>query len=314
MSAVRKAVIPLAGHGTRLYPASWAIAKGMFPLVDRDGITKTVIQIIVEEAIDSGIEEVCLIVRPGEEQKYRSYFRQLEPRERQVFRGKDWALLESEKLAKLGQRLRFAEQSSAEGFGHAVLQAKSFAADNAFLVMLGDHVYISETKDRCARQVIDAFESGECDAVSGVRISSEQELHLFGTIRGEEIDAQRGVYRATRIVEKPSIDLAQRELATANLPAGNYLCHFGLHVFSAAIFDALDYLVRNDLRERGEIQLTAAQELLRVKHDRYRAVVVRGQRYDTGVPYGLIEAQLALGLNGVHRVEMARILAVQIRD
>src|ERR1051325_7325416 len=154
MSHVRKAIIPLAGHGTRLYPASWAIAKGMFPLVDRDGVSKTVIQIIVEEAVDSGIEQVCLVVRPGQAAQYRSYFRALDEQERSAFRGKDWALRESQKLSALGERLHFAEQSSPQGFGHAVLQARAFAGQEPVLVMLGDHIYISQTKDRCARQEI----------------------------------------------------------------------------------------------------------------------------------------------------------------
>src|ERR1700760_1769476 len=99
MAKVRKAVITAAGRGTRMYPASSAVAKEMFPLVDRDGLTKPVIQIIGEEAIDSGIEEVCIIPQPGEEKLYRGYFRRLDSEMVKSFRGKDWAILESEKLA-----------------------------------------------------------------------------------------------------------------------------------------------------------------------------------------------------------------------
>src|SRR3978361_2055426 len=152
MAKVRKAVITAAGRGTRQYPASSAVQKEMFPLVDRDGLTKPIIQIIGEEAIDSGIEQVCIITAPGEESLYRDYFRRLDGDMIQAFRGKEWAILQSEKLASFGQRLYFAEQSSPEGFGHAVYQAKSFVGDEPFLLMLGDHVYISDTKDRCAQQ------------------------------------------------------------------------------------------------------------------------------------------------------------------
>src|SRR5579864_683908 len=99
MARVRKAVITAAGRGTRQYPASTAVQKEMFPLVDRDGLTKPVIQIIGEEALDSGIEEVCIITQPGDEKLYREYFRRMDADSARAFRGKDWAILASEKLA-----------------------------------------------------------------------------------------------------------------------------------------------------------------------------------------------------------------------
>ncbi|HWE95260.1 MAG TPA: sugar phosphate nucleotidyltransferase [Tepidisphaeraceae bacterium] len=318
MAKVRKAVITAAGRGTRQYPASAAVQKEMFPLVDRDGLTKPVIQIIGEEAIDSGIEQICIVTTPGDEQIYRDYFRRLDGEAAKAFRGKDWAILESEKLGAFGERLFFAEQQSPEGFGHAVFQAREFVGDEPFLLLLGDHVYISDTKDRCARQLIRVFEQYMLDAVTGVQLTVERDLHLFGTIRGAPVDAARGIYQAELIVEKPSVDTARERLATPSLPAGNYLSHFGMHVFSPRIFDSLEYLIRNDLREKGEIQLTAAQEHLRGQSDKYWCLLTQGRRYDTGIPYGLMETQLALALNGVHRMEIceaiARILATQARS
>src|SRR3954463_1034153 len=183
MAKVRKAVITAAGRGTRQYPASTAVQKEMFPLVDRDGLTKPVIQIIGEECIDSGIEEICIITQPGEEKYYRDYFRRMTDIEARGFRGKDWAILESEKLGTFGDRLQFAEQHTPEGFGHAVYQVKKFVGDEPFLLMLGDHVYISDTKARCARQLIKVFEEFSLDAVTGVQATMERHLHLFGTIR-----------------------------------------------------------------------------------------------------------------------------------
>src|SRR5882757_1164541 len=271
MAKVRKAVITAAGKGTRQYPASTAVQKEMFPLVDRDGLTKPVIQIIGEEAIDSGIEQICIITQPGEEKQYRDYFKRLDDNMVKSFRGKDWAILESEKLQAFGERLSFAEQSTPDGFGHAVYQAKKFADGEPFLLLLGDHVYISDTKDRCARQLIRIFEQYMLDAVTG------------------------------------------------GLPSGNFLAHFGMHVFSPQIFDSLEYLIKNNIREKNEIQLTAAQEHLRQQaHGKYWAVVTQGQRYDTGIPYGLMETQLALALTGVHRTDIceaiARILAMQVKS
>jgi UTP--glucose-1-phosphate uridylyltransferase len=318
MAKVRKAVITAAGRGTRQYPASTAVQKEMFPLVDRDGLTKPVIQIIGEEAIDAGIEEICIVTQPGDEPLYRDYFRRLDDQTLKSFRGKDWAILESEKLAAFGQRLHFAEQHTPEGFGHAVYQAKAFVGGDPFLLLLGDHVYISDIKDRCARQLTRVFEQHALDAVTGVQPTIERQLHNFGTIRGKPVEPDRGLYQAERIIEKPTIEQARAELATPGLPAGNYLAHFGMHVFSPRIFDSLEYLITNNLREKREIQLTAAQEHLRQQTDRYWAVVTQGQRYDTGIPYGLMETQLALALNGIHRTEMceaiARILATQVKS
>lgn len=318
MAKVRKAVITAAGKGTRQYPASTAVQKEMFPMVDRDGLTKPVIQIIGEEAIDSGIEEICIITQPGEESLYRDYFKRLDDDMVKAFRGKDWAILESEKLGAFGERLHFAEQHSPEGFGHAVYQAKKFVGDDPFLLLLGDHVYISDVKDRCARQLIKVYEQYMLDAVTGVQPTVERQLHLFGTIRGNPIDAAKGIYKAELIIEKPSIEEAREKLATPGLPAGNYLAHFGMHVFSPRIFDSLEHLIKNNLREKGEIQLTAAQEHLRQQTEKYWAVITQGQRYDTGIPYGLMETQLALALNGVHRTEIceaiARILAMQVKS
>jgi UTP--glucose-1-phosphate uridylyltransferase len=318
MAKVRKAVITAAGKGTRQYPASTAVQKEMFPMVDRDGLTKPVIQIIGEEAIDSGIEEICIITQPGEESLYRDYFKRLDDDMVKAFRGKDWAILESEKLGAFGERLHFAEQHSPEGFGHAVYQAKKFVGDEPFLLLLGDHVYISDVKDRCARQLIKIFEQYMLDAVTGVQPTVERQLHLFGTIRGNPIDPAKGIFKAELIIEKPSIEEAREKLATPGLPAGNYLAHFGMHVFSPRIFDSLEHLIKNNLREKGEIQLTAAQEHLRQQTEKYWAVITQGQRYDTGIPYGLMETQLALALNGVHRTEIceaiARILAMQVKS
>lgn len=318
MGKVRKAVITAAGRGTRQYPASTAVQKEMFPLVDRDGLTKPVIQIIGEECIDSGIEEICIITQPGEEQQYRDYFKRMTDIDARSFRGKDWAILESEKLGAFGDRLSFAEQHTPEGFGHAVYQAKTFVGDEPFLLLLGDHIYISDIKDRCARQLIRVYEQYMLDVVTGVQPTVERQLHLFGVLQGTPIDAAKGIYKSGVIIEKPSIEAAREKLVTAGLPAGNYLAHFGMHVFSPQIFDSLEYLFKNNIREKNEFQLTAAQEHLRQQTDKYWAVVTQGQRYDTGIPYGLMETQLALALNGIHRTDIceaiARILTMQVKN
>lgn len=314
---VRKAVITAAGRGTRQYPASSTVQKEMFPLVDVDGLTKPTIQIIAEEALDAGIDELCIVTAPGDEEMYRRHFQGISEDLLPAFKGKDWALQESERLARIEQALRFTTQPSPEGYGHAVYCARDWVGQEPFLLLLGDHVYVSADRlgRRCARQVVDVFErTGQ--TTSSVKRTPERLLHLFGTVRGEPTNSEDGTYRVTAMAEKPSPDRAERELRTPGLRQGEYLCFFGMHVFTPAIFDCLDYNIRNNVREKGEFQLTSAQAMLAIREP-YLAFEARGDRYDMGVPFGLVETQLALALNSPMREEMIasliRILADQGR-
>lgn len=299
MAKVSKAVITAAGMGTRHYPASATIQKEMFPLVDRDGTTKPTIQIIVEEAVDSGVEEVCIITSRDTLDQFQRHFRGLPSELTPAFRGKSWALEEAEKLAALSERIRYVVQEAPEGYGHAVFCSREFVGGDPFLLLLGDHVYISATKKSCSRQIIDVFGEHGC-AVSGVQRTEEDLLHLFGTVVGRRLAGHPPVYELSEITEKPTLEYAEEHLRTSGLPRGQYLCFFGLHVLPPAIYDAIEYHIKNDIRERGEIQLTNALEMLRGQ-DRFVAVEVDGQRYDMGVPFGYIQTQLALALNSPAR-------------
>ncbi len=322
---VRKAVITAAGRGTRQYPASTTVQKEMFPLVDVDGLTKPTLQIIVEEALDAGIDEVCIVTAPGDEEMYRQHFRGLSEDLLPAYKGKEWALQESERLARIERALSYVTQSSPEGYGHAVYAAKDWVGGEPFLLLLGDHVYVSSdpTGRRCARQVVDVFErTGQ--TVSAVKRTPERLLHLFGTVRGAPVDipndghdggqGKGDVYRVTAMVEKPSPERAARELRTPGLRPDEYLCFFGMHVFTPALFDCLGENIAHDVREKGEFQLTSAQAMLAAREP-YLAFETLGERYDMGVPFGLAETQLALALNSSMREEMIasliRILADQ---
>ncbi len=314
---VRKAVITAAGRGTRQYPASSTVQKEMFPLVDVDGLTKPTIQIIAEEALDAGIEELCIVTAPGDEEMYRRHFHGLTEDLLPAFKGKDWALQESERLARIERALHYTTQPTPEGYGHAVYCAREWVGDEPFLLLLGDHVYVSSDPHgrRCARQVVDTFE-GAGQTVSAVKRTPERLLHLFGTVRGEPLAGQDGAYRVTAMAEKPTPERAAEELRTPGLRPGEYLCFFGMHVFTPAIFDCLGYNIAHDVREKGEFQLTSAQAMLAAREP-YLAFETRGERYDMGVPFGLVETQLALALNSPMREEMIasliRILADQGR-
>jgi UTP--glucose-1-phosphate uridylyltransferase len=302
MKPVRKAVITAAGRGTRQYPASSTVQKEMFPLVDRDGLTKPVIQIIAEEAVNAGIGEICIVVSPGDEEQYRRHFRGISEDLLPHFRGKQWALEESAKLAHLQRIISFVVQETPEGYGHAVHCARDFVGDEPFLLLLGDHVYVSGAAKNCARQVIDAYGACGC-AVSAVKRTPEYLLHLFGTVTGRRVASDPDMYEVTDMMEKPSVEEAEARLRTEGLRRGTYLCFFGMHVFTPGLFDCLEHHIRRNIRQRSEIQLTTAQKMLS-ERERYVAFEAVGERYDMGVPFGLVETQIALALNSPARDEM----------
>jgi UTP--glucose-1-phosphate uridylyltransferase len=287
----RIAIIPLAGRATRHRPASLAIPKGLFPLVDVDGRSKPVIHLILDEAFESGIERVCLVTGPGEDTPFRRYLDAVRAQEAP----RAWPAAEG--------AITFATQPTPEGYGHAVLCARDAAAGEPALVMLGDHFYLSRTPYRCAAQLLDAYAhlagngpkgAGAAGAsVSAVQRTPESELHLFGTILGEPLPEHPTAYRVHRIVEKPAPHVARAELRTPGLPDGHYLCWLGLHAMSAAIFDVLADDLAHDRRERGELQFTSAQARLAAREP-YFALEVAGTRHDMGDPDAYLAAQAAL--------------------
>ncbi len=296
-----------------MYPSTITIQKEMLPIMDRDGIVKPAIQIIIEEALDSGIEEVCLIVNRTNRPQIEAHFAQLPDEEIKLFKGKDWALLQSARLQQIACRVAFVEQPSPEGYGHAVWCAKDWVGDEPFLLMLGDHVYTSGSAERCASQTIKVFEQ-QGHAVSAVQQTPSDLLHLFGTVRGKRIQENPRIYAVDHIYEKPSVDYAEQNLRVEGLLWGAYLCFFGMHIFTPSIFDSLQHAIDRDLREKGEFQLTSAQERLRESGETILAFEAVGERHDIGIPFGYAQTQASLAINSVYReqmlAELVRLLAL----
>lgn len=307
MNIVRKAVITAAGRGTRMYPATTTIQKEMLPVMDRDGICKPAIQIILEEALDSGVEEVCLVVNPHNRAQIEQHFAPLSPEELKLFKGKDWALLQSARIQQIAARLSFVVQETPEGYGHAVWCARKFVGDEPFLVMLGDHIYTTSGERRCARQIMDVFERYGA-SVSAVQQTPAELLHLFGTVCGRRIAERPPVYDVQSIYEKPSGEYAERHLRQSGLLHGMYLCFFGMHILTSGVFDCLQHAIDNDLREKGEFQFTSAQERLRASGEQYLAFEALGDRHDIGIPFGYAQTQAALALNSVYKEQMLSAL------
>jgi len=299
---ITKAVITAAGRGARQYPASDTVQKAMLPLVDRDGLTKPVLQIIAEEAMESGIEEICVVGAPGDDEVYRRHFRSYAENLRSAYKGVEWAEEQAKRLGDLERRLVFAAQPEPDGYGHAVWCAREFANGRPVLLLLGDHLYISKEERRCARQLIELAASEGC-AASAVQATREHLIHQYGTLTGKRLPDRPDVYVIEEIVEKPNPTLAELRLQVPGLRAGHYLCFFGMHVLTPAVFDLLDEMVGRDDREAGQIQLTSALNVL-AGREKYLALETRGVRHNIGVKYGVVDAQIALALAGVDRERM----------
>jgi UTP--glucose-1-phosphate uridylyltransferase len=253
-------------------------------LVDRDGVAKTALQIIVEEAVAAGADEVAVVVRPGDEAAFRAA------------------------AGQAASRLELIPQPAPLGYGHAIKCARTFVGDEPFLHLVGDHLAVSDSPQRCARQLVAVAEAEDC-AVSAVQPTRESMLPYFGTVGGRRVTGAHGLYEIENVVEKPTPTQAEQELLVPGLRAGHYLCVFGMHVLTPGVFDLLD-----TLGEAGDRQLSPALARL-ADRERYLAFEVRGSRYNLGMQYGLLVAQLALGLAGQDRAEiLAQVVELLARQ
>ncbi len=282
---VRKAVIPAAGFGTRLFPASKATKKELFPVVDRDGIAKPAILCIVEEAIQAGIEEVIIIVQQDDLDEFESFFNtqvSIENYNKLPQQFKEYA----QRILEIGKRVTFVLQQAQEGFGHAVYCARQSIGDEPFLLMLGDHLYHSNSERSCAQQLMDAYQ--RCGAsILGLRRTPEDQIGNFGTVAGVWVE-ENCVLNVTEFSEKPTVDYARSNLRIPGLPESEYLTVFGQYVLRPRLFDFLEEHIKNNVRERGEFQLTSALERLR-REEGFYGLLIDGKRYDIGLPEYYLE-------------------------
>jgi len=290
---VRKAVIPAAGFGTRLFPASKATKKELFPIIDRDGIAKPVILLLVEEALSAGIEEVVIIVQENDLNDFRSFFEvqvTIENYNKLPRHFQEYA----QRILEIGRRVSFVTQPAQEGFGHAVYCARKTIGNEPFLLMLGDHLYRSNTEQSCAQQLIAAFDEHGMSTL-GLRCTPEDQLANFGTATGVWLETGR-LLSISEFAEKPTVDYARNNLGVPGLAEGAYLTVFGQYIIKPMLFDYLEEHIRNNVRERGEFQLTSALDRLR-KEDGFMGLIIDGQRYDIGLPEYYLETIQAYSLN-----------------
>ncbi|HLJ17647.1 MAG TPA: sugar phosphate nucleotidyltransferase [Bryobacteraceae bacterium] len=275
---IRKAVITAAGRNQRTLPLQ--------TLIDRDGTEKSVLRIIIEEVATANIDEICIVIAPGDEAAY------------------------TQAANDRASMIRYVPQRESLGYGHALSCARDFIKDDPFLHLVGDHLYVSPDRESCVRRLVQVAESQAC-AVSAVQATRESLLQHYGTVGGQRLPGNQGLYRIERVIEKPTPTEAEQKLIVSGLRVGHYLCFFGMHVLTPGLMGILERL----LASNAKIPLsTALAELAR--REQYLAFDLPGRRYDVGVKYGLLRAQLALALSGCDRVEVLSQLveALALRD
>lgn len=253
---IKKAVITAAGANQRLLPLQ--------TVIDRDGAEKSILCVLIEQALTANVEEVCIVVWPGDEERY------------------------AQAAASHAGSVRFVVQPEPLGYGNAISCARDFVANDAFLHMVGDHLYVNPTRSAVQRLIEVADAEGCC--VSGVQRTRESLLPRFGTVAGPPLSGKPGIYRVDTVIEKPTPTEAEQRLMVPGLRAGQYLCFFGVHVLTRAVMEMLP--------RHGTLSAALA-ELSR--HEQYLAVEDNGRRYDLGARYGLLTAQFALALQGQDR-------------
>jgi len=289
---IKKAIITASGKSEHLYPTADSFQRSMIPLVDSDGETKPVIQIIAEQALNAGITDINLVCSADDKKKYLKAFNTL-------LSVKDEK--ESQKLEKLLSSLTFTVQPSPKGYADALYRAKEFAGSDHFLLLLSDHLYISNNKNKnCAAQLIELAEQEKC-SVSAVNPTREHLVRHYGTLTGEYINSI-DAYKITRIMEKPSATTAETELQTLGMRNGYYLCFFGMHVLTSNIFDIIEKT------KKSNSFITPALQIL-ADNSKYFAKNINGNRYNIGIKYGLLNAQIALALSGIERDEALYLLS-----
>ncbi len=268
---IYKAVITAAGPDQRHLPLQ--------TIVSASGESKTAIQLLLDEIFAAGIRNAALIVAPGQTEAFR---------------------------AAVGPHLPqivFIEQTEPLGYGHAVLCAEDFTGGEAFLLLVGDHLYLSNGETSCVRQLLETAERGEC-AVSAVQATREGKLPYYGAVGGKRIPGERDLYQIDNILEKPTPTVAEQELITPGLRQGHYLCFFGMHVLTATTMRLLQVALETSGKNLPLTPSLAAA----AKSERHLAFEIAGQRYNIGEPYGLLRAQLAMALAGPQRDEILTML------
>lgn len=271
MPKITKAIIPAAGFGTRFLPATKSQPKEMLPVVD-----KPTIQYIVEEAVESGIEDILIIIGRYKSVIEDHFDRSVELEMELEKKGKFDLLEQIQDIAGMAN-IQFVRQKTALGLGHAVLCARNFIGNESFAVMLGDDI-VDSPGYPCLKQMMDLYEQEYC-SILGVKEVAEQDIHKYGIVDGDKVSD--GLYTVRSLVEKPKAEEAPSNVAI-----------MGRYIITPAIFNILEKTAPG---AGNEIQLTDALKTLAVK-EKMMAYALKGRRHDVGDKLGFLEATVEFAL------------------
>lgn len=263
---ISKAIITAAGREQVQLPLQ--------TVVDGAGQVRSALELLLEEVTSAGIEEIALVICPGQSERYR------------------------QAADHQADRLTFFEQDHPRGYGDALLRARDFVGGEAFLHLVSDHLYVCRNGRSCAAQLIAVAEREQC-SVSAIQATRENKLGYFGAIGGSPVPQQPGLFEVSTVLEKPTPTIAEQQLIVAGQRAGHYLCLFGMHVLTSHIFETLQQSLAA-LADGETMNLSGALHEL-AQSQRYLAAQLDGERYNIGEKYGLLLAQLAIALTGDDR-------------
>jgi UTP-glucose-1-phosphate uridylyltransferase/mevalonate kinase len=287
---VRRAIIPVAGFGTRLYPATRGLKKDFFPIPCPDGMVRPVILILLEELVQSGIEEICLVLGSEEErQMYANFFERPLAAEHLNKLNKESQEYENH-ILDIGKRLRYVYQKEKRGFGHAVYQAAQFARNEPVLLMLGDTLYRSLSNKPCALQLIEQYERYNRLIVGLYPVEASTVSH-FGIMSGVWEDKDERILKVSTLYEKPTAAYAEEFLGVRNQKGEKEYCSvFGQYILTPEVFEQLEADIKRADEEGStrEIELTSALEAVRSRIG-MMGVRLKSQRFDMGNPKALVD-------------------------
>jgi len=288
---VRKAIIPVAGFGTRLYPATRCLKKDFFPIPCPDGMVRPVILILLEELVKSGIEDICLVLGSEEERQLYADFFERPLSDDHLHKLNAESQEYENRILDIGKRLHYVYQKEKRGFGHAVYQAAQFAHGEPVLLMLGDTLYRSTSNKPCALQLIEAYERHNILTLGLYPVELGTVSH-FGIMSGVWEDKDCNCMNVTTLHEKPKASYAEEFLGVKNQNGEKEYCSvFGQYILTPEVFEQLE----NDIRQADEagdhikeIELTSALDAVR-KRSGMIGIRLKGERYDMGNPGALVE-------------------------
>jgi len=286
---VRKAIIPVAGFGTRLYPATRALKKDFFPIPCPDGMVRPVILILLEELVKSGVEEICLVLGSEEERiQYTEFFERQLSEEHLRKLNKEAQEYENH-ILDIGKRLRYVYQREKRGFGHAVYQAAEFAGNDPVLLLLGDTLYRSDSNKPCALQMIQEYERYNQLMISIHPVPLAEVSH-YGILSGVWEDKERSILNVSVMNEKPKASYAEDFLGVRNADGQKeYYSVFGQYILTPDVFAQLEADIKQadaNGDHTREIELTSALEAVRKKSGMI-GIRLKGAMYDMGNPNAL---------------------------